>query len=142
MIRPVGNSASVSPLNQRRMQDAIEAEFAAKGYTLKQDPASADFIVSFTVGARDKIDVADYPAPYRWDNHWSWSSFERTFSVHQYREGQLAIDIFDGQSHRPVWHGAVSKRITESMRKDPKPQIDAAVKAILTRFPPGARAKP
>lgn len=56
--------------------------------------------------------------------------------VHEYEEGQLAIDVFDGGRDEPAWHGTATKEIKFKDRKDPKPLIDAAVTEILQHFPP------
>src|SRR5689334_18474650 len=57
MIAPPEEVARVSPLNRRRIEQAIENELAAKGFTKTLDRSAADFVVSYTVGARDRVDV-------------------------------------------------------------------------------------
>jgi hypothetical protein len=52
-----------------------------------------------------------------------------------YQEGTLAIDIFDGGTRQPVWHGRASKEIHGTDVEDPGPVIRAAVAAILKKFP-------
>lgn len=135
---PAGYDIAVSPLNQRRIKDAIESELAAKGFTLAEDSNRADFAVSVTVGARDRITVETYPLRYR--GSWGWRRFGFYYGPQvdtlAYREGILAIDVFDQATNQPVWHGWVEKRITNSDRADAAEQIRAAVKAILRDFPP------
>jgi len=96
----------------------------------------ADFTVAFTVGARDLINVDDYPLGYRGRRPWSARYFGTGADVTTYTEGTLAIDIFDNGSRQPVWHGWARKRITGGDIEDPAPTIDAAVRAILAGFPP------
>jgi hypothetical protein len=55
----------------------------------------------------------------------------------QYQEGQLAIDLLDVAQARPVWHGTVSRLITEAERLAPDAAVREAVAAILEHFPPG-----
>jgi hypothetical protein len=55
----------------------------------------------------------------------------------QYQEGQLAIDLLDVAQARPVWHGTVSRRITQAERLVPDGAVREAVAAILEHFPPG-----
>jgi hypothetical protein len=141
LIQSSASPTSISPLNSRRIRDAVESALQAKGYTLNPDRTAADFVVAFTVGARDRLDATSYPAPFYWGGYWGHAYFGSAVEVRSYREGQLSIDIFDGKSHQPVWHGGATKRITESDRKNAQSQIDAAVKAILARFPPGAATK-
>ena len=136
LIQSADSPARVSPLNQRRIRESIESQLIAKGFTLSGDRAAADFVVSYTVGSRDRIDVTSYPEPFIWHGRWGGPYFGHELDVRPYHEGQLAIDVFDGTTHQPVWHGSATKRISEADRQNAKPQIDAAVAAILARFPP------
>jgi hypothetical protein len=133
LIRPRGGEPSVSALNVRRIQEAIEMELAAKGYRTVTEPEQADFVVSFTVGSRDKIAVDAYPDRYR--GPWEWGGYGRDIAVHTYTEGTLSIDIFDGAKHQPVWHGWATKQISGSDIADPAPVIKLAVGAIIREFP-------
>ncbi|NCF15211.1 MAG: DUF4136 domain-containing protein, partial [Gammaproteobacteria bacterium] len=53
-----------------------------------------------------------------------------------YDKGMLAMDVFDVEERRPVWHGVATKSIKESDIKDLDGTIQAAVDAILEGFPP------
>src|SRR5690349_19540134 len=57
--------ARVSPLNRHRIEQAIDKELAGKGFQKTAQRDTADFVVSYTVGARDRLDVQSYPIPYR-----------------------------------------------------------------------------
>jgi hypothetical protein len=137
MIAPPDEVARVSPLNRRRIEEAIESELAAKGFQKATDRASADFAVSYTVGARDRVDVYSYPAPYAGPWRWGYPYFGHDVDVTMYREGTLAIDVFDGKSHQPVWHGWATKRISERDVKHAAQQIPPAVATVMKDFPPG-----
>lgn len=126
----------VSPLNRRRVIDAIEAQLASKGFVKAPDRASADFVVAYTIGARDKLEVTTFPPPYNGGWGWGRRYFGPEVDAQGYVEGTLAIDIFDRRSHRPVWHGWARKRVTEDDREHAAEQIDAAVKMMLSSFPP------
>ena len=56
LIVPADGSVVVSALDRQRITDAIDAELARRGF-VHGDPARADFVVSYNVGARDRIDV-------------------------------------------------------------------------------------
>jgi hypothetical protein len=132
-IRPRGEGQQVSALTARRIRDAVEAALAARGYRPAREAANADFVVAYTVGARDRIDAQSYPMPYRGPWLWSWYGSQTDLRV--YREGTLSIDIFDGKTHQPVWHGRARKEITRADESDPVPVIRQAVDAILAKFP-------
>lgn len=133
LIQPRDSQLQISALTVRYIREAVEAELAAKGYRRTDAPAGADFVVAFTVGARDRLDAEAYPAPFRGPWLWDWSW--RNVDVQVYREGTLSIDIFDGKGQQPVWHGWARKTITQSDEADPAPVIQRAVARILARFP-------
>lgn len=136
LIAPSDELARVSPLNRRRIESAIENELAAKGFQKAADRETADFVVSYSVGARDRIDAHSFPDTYAGGWRWGRSYYGRDVDVDVYREGTLAIDVFDGKSHQPVWHGWASKRLTEQDIRHAADQIPPAVAAILSHFPP------
>jgi len=136
MIAARGERDRVSPLNRRRIVEAVEAELGAKGFRKTADRAAADFVVSYTVGARDRIDVLSYPEPYRGAWGWGRPYFGSRVDVGTYTEGVLAIDVFDGAARVPVWHGWATKRITPHDVEHAAEQIRTAAGMILKTFPP------
>ncbi|HVS77264.1 MAG TPA: DUF4136 domain-containing protein [Steroidobacteraceae bacterium] len=132
-----------NPLVIERARDAIQTRLEQKGYTLASDPAAADFAVDFTIGARERTDIRTYPAPYagpwpwygpRW---WGYPYWGTGVDVRQYREGLLAVDVFDARTHRPVWHGWARKPLTRKDMEESSRSIQEAVDAVLAKFPPG-----
>ena len=138
--------ASVNPLLEPRIMSALEKALVAKGYKWVGEAASADFVISFTVGSREEIKVDSYPnmsAGYgmAYPGHWRWGGAYYGYgvsetSVRQYTKGMLAVDVFDVKDKRPVWHGVASKTVNESDRENMDVTIKAAVDAILAGFPP------
>lgn len=137
---------SPNPLLQPRIMNAVEAALAAKGYRQVEEPKNADFVLSFTIGSREKISVNSYPSMSMgystgYPGHWGWGAAYHCCAtdtqVRQYTTGILAIDIFDVEERRPVWHGAASKTINEKDRENIEMTVKAAVDAILGGFPPG-----
>ncbi len=144
----VGATAgAANPLLEPRIMSAISDALTAKGYEKVAKAKSADFVLSFTVGSREKIRVNSYPtmaggyrAYGRHPDHWGWGhayygqGTETT--VREYTQGMLAVDVFDVKERRPVWHGVATKSISESDREDSAATIKAAVDAVLAGFPP------
>jgi hypothetical protein len=133
-----------NPLLEPRIMSAIEDNLTVKGYTRVDDPASADFVVAFTVGSRDKIRVNTYQTYYggygypgRWGGPYYGMGVGTETRVREYTEGMIAVDIFDVADQVPVWHGVAEKSISSSDRKNIEATIDAAVTAVLGGFPPG-----
>ena len=128
----------VSPLTLNRIQQSINSDLSAKGYRLEASADAADFRVAFTIGARDRVVIDTYPASYHrtWVHHWPYYGHGTAVDAHTYTEGMLAIDMFDQQSDKPVWHGVVRKRITQIDQAQERDKIAEAVAAILESFPP------
>lgn len=148
MIRAEGSPPG-SPLLEGRLMRLTEDNLNAKGFILIADPEAADFAVGFTVGARDKIKVNSYPEPYR-PYYGGWGGWGAPYygggyggsnvDVQQYVEGTLALDIYDVSEHKPAWHGVATKRITDSMRRNPDESLREFIDEILAGFPPGSIA--
>jgi len=142
----IGPSTRINnPLVEERVMEAVEQRLDAKGFQKVIEPRSADFVLSFTVGSREEIRVDSYPSMsasvgYGYPRHWGWGGMyygvSTETSVRQYTQGMLAIDVFDVEERRPVWHGVAEKRISESDREDAVGTIQAAVDALLAGFPP------
>jgi len=131
-----------NPLIVQRAHDAIQAELTAKGFSFVADSATADFVVDFTIGSRERVEVDSYPVPYGgpwyWADRgwWGYPYWGRDVDVRQYREGTLAIDVFDARTHRAVWHGRAKKNLTPSDIEHSEEAIRAVVQALLAGFPP------
>lgn len=136
-----GDELPISPLSHAKIRDAIAAQLLIKGYTRIEQHERADFVVSYSVGSRDKLRVSAYPVPYRgpWGWHVPGSRYYVTETrTHSYTEGTLAVDIFDAESKRPVWHGWAGKTITASDRENPGEVIERGVARLMEAFPRSA----
>jgi hypothetical protein len=134
-----------NPLVVQRAQDAITEELTRKGYRQVNDPSAADFTVDFTIGSRERTDINSYPEPYAglgWGGWgygpgwWGGPYWGNEIDVRQVHEGTLSIDIFDGRSHRPEWHGWAKKDLSRKDIEQSEQPIRAAVAAVLAKFPP------
>ena len=137
LIRAQSRRVEISPATVRRIGEAVERELAAKGFKLVVAREEADFSIAFTVGARDTINIDDYPPYYRGDWDWQTPYFGPRVDIDMYTEDTLAIDVFDNGIKGPVWHGWARKTITGADVDNPEAVINAAVAAILEDFPPG-----
>jgi len=89
---------SSNPLVVQRAQDAIQAELVHRDFSYVGDSAAADFVVDFTIGARERVDVHAYPAPYGgwyggYPGWWGYPYWGTELDVRQYREGTLSVDV-------------------------------------------------
>lgn len=135
-------SEDLNPVVKVRIDKAIENEFKAKGYNLIMDPEAADFVISYTVGSRDKIRVDTFPTTYH--GGWGWGShyyggyggmhMGTETRVRNYTEGKLAIDVFDVKTHQPAWHGSAVKRISSSDEENYEETIKTIVHQVVAQF--------
>ncbi|MFM1886004.1 MAG: hypothetical protein RL026_1161 [Pseudomonadota bacterium] len=127
----------VSPLNRQRIADAIERQLAAAGFTRAAADTTPDFLVSFAVGLRQRTEVSHYPESRWWFGYWSRPyGFGTDIDVRQVDEPRLSIDIYEGTSRKPVWHGQSRGRLPFEDPKRIEAAITPAVAAILGQFPP------
>lgn len=136
----VAQAEPLSPLFEGRVMTATRNELTNKGFEFIENRDEADFVISITMGSRDKIRVNSYPTTYRGGpGGWGWGApyYNTEVDVRNYTEGTLAIDVFDVEARGPVWHGWAVKTISNGDRSNPTPVINKVVAAILTDFPPG-----
>lgn len=141
----------VNPLNEQRIRTAVEGQLQNKGYR-KVSIDQADFVVAFTLGARDRVRVTQYYNDFGYNYygyHHGFSRFGRfsrfnrfgrgfngfgpSVSVQTFTEGTLVVDIFDNTENEAIWHGSASKRLSRD--NGALELIDEAVTALLAEFP-------
>jgi hypothetical protein len=127
---------SQNPLAVRHTQEAIETEMRSKGYSLTDDPATADFVLDFTLGAKERLDIQSYPVSYRGPWIWGRGYYGDRVDVRTYREGTLVIDIFDARTHQPVWTGRATRELSRADLEHSQAPIREATAAVLAAFPP------
>jgi hypothetical protein len=122
-----------NPLNESRLRAAIAASMQARGVQPASDPAAADCLVGYGIGAQT---VVYGPGPYGgwawrgpyWGS-WGW------YGPYAYSEGIIGVDIYDGKTKEPMWHGHVAQDLNGVTGTEAEQRIGAAVQAILARYP-------
>jgi len=134
----VSSARGVNPLLEGRIMAAIQDGLGQRGMKLVADPAQADFVVAFSVGARDRVSVTSTPYPVAYRGAWRWGGlYYHDVDVRQYTEGRLAIDVFDAVEKRPVFHGYATANISATTNPAKRQQmLRDAVAKILAGFPP------
>ncbi len=145
------NAASpevINPLNEQRIRTAVEQQLQNKGYR-RVSIDQADFVVAFTLGARERVRVQQYynDFGYRYYGyHHGFSRFGRfgrfgrgfdgfgpSVSVQTFTEGTLVVDIFENTEKEAIWHGSATKRLSRD--NGTLELIDEAVTTLLAEFP-------
>jgi hypothetical protein len=130
----------LSPIVDRRIEQALQTELAAKGFT--SECAQPDFRVTFNTVTKTKTEVNDLgvgPTPFRRYPYYGYGGYSQ-IDINQYEQGTFIVDIVDASSKELVWRGAYTKRLGWSAPNDP--EIQKIVGEILATFPPGSAPKP
>jgi hypothetical protein len=128
---------AANPLNESRLRAAIAANLAAKGV----QPASgaADCLVGYGIGVQTVVEGGGYPYPYGWGWGWGWGGGYYGGwgwdGPYVYREGVVAVDLYDAKSRQPVWHASVDQSVVGLTGTAADNKIKAAVAAIFTKYP-------
>jgi Domain of unknown function (DUF4136) len=117
-----------------RIEQTLRDLLTAKGYRFVDDPAQADFVVGFGLGASDQQRMNAYPAVYRGASNWHGTA--DNVPNRQAAGARLAVDIFDVRTQQPAWHGYATRSISTRHEKVRQSDIRAALTAILANFPP------
>ncbi len=120
-----------SDLVQRRIQNAIQRELEAKGWSLSDSPADVSVVTHASVEGRTRVDVDHFGYRGSWRGYGS-----STVHVQEVKEGTLIIDILDGDSL--IWRAVATK----TLPTNPKPakiekRINKVVGKMFRKFPPG-----
>ena len=121
----------INLLVRERIQDAIAAELANKGY-IEMIVGDADFHVTYFVRTEERIQVQPMQGPLI-RPYWGMGYAE----VYQYEEGTLIIDLLDGKKQHVIWRGIAKEAADWQESHEEKTKlIDEAVHKILAQFPP------
>jgi hypothetical protein len=130
---PEGPFARNSLLD-KRMRAAVNANLEARGFQYLEGGES-DFRLNYHVAFKDKLvgSGSDFGYFGRYRRGGFSSGFN--WSVRQYQEGAIIIDIVDRAEDQLVWRGWVVSRNPDG--NFDAAEIARAVSKILMRFPPG-----
>ncbi|MEM6748575.1 MAG: DUF4136 domain-containing protein [Pseudomonadota bacterium] len=118
----VGGEIYVSQFVAQRMLNTASDILSEKGFVPVEKRSDADFLLLFTLGAVRTVDV-DYIAPGLQD-------------VDEDVRGRMFIEIFDGQTKKPIWIGKSEKEVYDSEIDNIEEGITEALTLILSEFPP------
>src|SRR5260370_129824 len=97
----------------------------ARAGGLQPAPAGADCRVGYGIGSHP---VVEDVYPYGWGWGWGWDPYA-------YREGIIAVDLYDAKSGEPLWHASVEQSLYRLNGAEAEKRIDEAVAAIFTKYP-------
>ena len=121
-------STIANPINEDRLRSAIAAHL--RGGAIQPDASKADCLVGYGIGSNQVVDAA-WPG-YGWGPGWGWGG---PYAPYVYREGVIAVDVYDAKSRQALWHASVDQNLYGVSGPEAQKRIDAAVAAIFTKYP-------
>ncbi len=129
---PEGPFARNSLLD-KRIRAAVTSKLRARGFRYAEGGES-DFRLNYHVTFKDKLAGSGSDFGYTGRYHRGAFSSGFNWSVRQYQEGTIIIDIVDRAKDQLVWRGWMVSRNRDGNYDEQ--EIARAVEKILTRFPP------
>jgi len=126
-----GQLETGNSLWDQRVKNAIDSQFAAKGWT--QVPSGGDVVVNAFGKTRREQSV-----------HVSWSGFDShlwgpfgdaTATRDTYHVGTLVVEMSDATSNNVIWRGVLSDTLSSRPDKDTN-KLDNGVREMFKHFPP------
>ena len=121
-------------LLDKRIRAAVNQNLEARGFRHAEGDES-DFRLNYHVTFSDKLAGSSSNIGYLGRYHRGAFSSGFNWSVRQYQQGTIIIDIVDRAKDQLVWRGWMVSRNRDGNYDES--EITRAVDKILTRFPPG-----
>jgi Domain of unknown function (DUF4136) len=127
------------PLWVSRIEDAVNAALAAKGWT--QVPSGGQVAVVAMEMTKNQQTLNTFYDGF--GGGWGWRRFggggfgDATTTTENYKVGTLVVDLFDANSKNLIWRGSASDTLSDKSEKNIK-NLDKGVQKMFAHFPPGA----
>jgi hypothetical protein len=127
------------PLIDDRIDAAIDAEMALKGFSKSETP---DVFVVYHVAFDQEKDISTYSSgyaggygPYGWG--WGGGMGTTSTQVRNILIGTLVIDLADAKAGQLAWRGMATKEVDAQANPEKRDKsINNAVKKIFKNYPP------
>ncbi len=127
--RRPGDPLAASPLNERRIHNALDSQLQANGFA-NSTPAKPDFLIAYYVTTRKGLDIQD--------NRFGLLQRIGSVNVSPVTEGTIVVIFVDRVSGQEVWRGLVSGIINpKNMEKD----VNKGIAKLVQRFVKDQAAK-
>ncbi|MEW6209608.1 MAG: DUF4136 domain-containing protein [Acidobacteriota bacterium] len=118
--RKAGDPLAASPMNDRRIHNALDAQLKARGFASNERP---DFLIAYFVTTRKGLDIQD--------NRFGLLQRMGSVNVNQVTEGTLVVVFIDSATRQEVWRGLASGTINpKSLDKD----VNKGVTKLIEKF--------
>ena len=115
---------------------SLERALNACGYSVVDDPAEADLVLSWHVVAHERTDVRGYDAT-SYYQCWRCGPSVSDISVRRYTEGTFIVDMIDPGLDQSVWRGVLQGQLKANPDVEfQQDRFDAAAMEMFSNFPP------
>lgn len=118
--RGPGDPLTGSPINDRRIHDALNSQLQANGLA---ESAKPDFLVGYIVTTKTGLDIQD--------NRYGWFQRRGTIDVDQVTEGTLVVVFVDSATQQEVWRGYATGTINPKHLNE---DVGKAVTKLIQKF--------
>ena len=99
---------AASPINDRRIHDALNTQLTANGFSASENP---DFLIAYFVTTKQGLDIQD--------NRFGLLQRRGSINVEQVTEGTLVVVFADAKTQQEVWRGYATGTINpKNLEKD------------------------
>jgi uncharacterized protein DUF4136 len=121
-----GSTASMNPVTDKSIRDAIEKGLAGRG--LSRVDSGATLLVVYHASRTTQIDLVPLDS----------ASTAPASGIRYAQKGSLVVDLLDAASGKVVWRGHAAG-VLRYGQKEIAAQINAAVEEMLAQLPAAAR---
>ena len=111
---------AASPINDRRIHDALNLQLVTNGFS---ESAQPDFLVGYIVSTKRGLDIRD--------NRYGWFQRRGPIDVEQVTEGTLIVVFLDAKTQQEVWRGYATGTINLKNLND---DVNKAVTKLVQQF--------
>lgn len=130
------NTIRISDMQVSRINEALEADLRRKGFTIVDDNAKADLLLSWHLVTQEKTDVRSYNSA-SYYNCWRCGPPVSDVSVRQYTVGTFIVDMIDPMRGQSVWRSTIQSTLKSNPDPETAPERRRqAAMAIFSHFPP------
>lgn len=120
--RKPGDPLAASPMNDRRIHNAIDSQLRANGFGSNEN-GQPDFLIAYFVTTRKGLDIRD--------NRFGLLQRMGSVNVNQVTEGSIVVVFIDTATKQEVWRGFVSGTIDP---KDLDKDVNKGVARLVQKF--------
>jgi hypothetical protein len=120
-----------NPFMNSRLQEDVNNELTAKGWTLASDGADVGIVANGATQQQHTLTTF-----YDGFGGWRWRGFgTATTTVDTYTVGTLVIDLFDAKTKELIWRGTASETLSDKPDKNAD-KLNKSVEKLFKDFPP------